>query len=202
MTRFVLFVAIALAATVPNLRAAGEWTVLENCRVINTPANDGDSFHVSAGETEYVFRLYLVDTPEIESITPQRLTEQAKYFGITVPQAIEVGVAAKTFAQEKLSVPFKVFTHKSAAMGTSKIPRMSAFVQTAEGDLGEQLVRNGLARVHGIRGGPPRLRGTGGRRPEQKPEPGEWKNFRNSKPERPRKKSEVGESTTDGSMPT
>ena len=155
MRRLFLFIAIALGATLPDLRAAGDWTVLENCRLIDNPANDGDSFHVSAGETEYVFRLYLVDTPEIESITPHRLTEQAKYFGITVPQVIEVGVVAKSFVQEKLSVPFKIFTHKSAAMGNSKIQRMSAFVQTNEGDLGEQLVRNGLARVHGIRGAPP-----------------------------------------------
>ena len=36
-------------------------------------------------------------------MTPRRLIEQAKYFGITVPQAIEVGQAAKEFMREKLS---------------------------------------------------------------------------------------------------
>jgi hypothetical protein len=35
-----------------------EWIVLNNCRLIANPANDGDSFHVSAGEREYIFRLY------------------------------------------------------------------------------------------------------------------------------------------------
>ena len=80
-----------------------DWVVLENCRLITNPANDGDSFHVSAGEKEYLFRLYLVDAPETDEMTPRRLIEQAKYFSITVPQAIEVGRAAKDFTQEKLS---------------------------------------------------------------------------------------------------
>ena len=43
-----------------------DWIVLENCRLITNPANDGDSFHVSAGEKEYLFRLYFVDAPETE----------------------------------------------------------------------------------------------------------------------------------------
>ena len=37
-----------------------EWIVLNNCRLIANPANDGDSFHVSVGAKEYIFRLYLV----------------------------------------------------------------------------------------------------------------------------------------------
>ena len=78
-----------------------DWVVLENCRLIMNPANDGDSFHASVGEKEYLFRLYLVDTPETDALTPGRLVEQSKYFEITVPQAIEVGEAAKAFTQQK-----------------------------------------------------------------------------------------------------
>ena len=84
-------------------------------------------------------------------MTPRRLIEQAKYFNITVPQAIEVGRAAKNFTQEKLSQPFTVFTHMSDAMGQSRLERFYAFVETKEGDLGEQLVRNGLARNYGFK---------------------------------------------------
>jgi DNA uptake protein ComE-like DNA-binding protein len=134
-----------------------DWVVLENCRLITNPANDGDSFHVSAGEKEYLFRLYLVDAPETDEMTPRRLIEQAKYFSITVPQAIEVGRAAKDFTQEKLSQPFTVFTHMSDAMGQSRLERFYAFVETKEGDLGEQLVRNGLARSYGFKTAPPGL---------------------------------------------
>jgi DNA uptake protein ComE-like DNA-binding protein len=134
-----------------------EWIVLKYCRLIPNPANDGDSFHVSAGEKEYLFRLYLVDAPETDEMTPRRLIEQAKYLSITVPQAIEVGRAAKDFTQEKLSQPFTVFTHMSDAMGQSRLERFYAFVETKEGDLGEQLVRNGLARSYGFKTAPPGL---------------------------------------------
>ena len=154
-----LFVAVILfGAAIVDLGAAPEWTVLENCRLIQNPANDGDSFHVSAGDKEYLFRLYLVDAPEVEAMSPGRLIEQAKYFEITVPQVIEVGEAAKEFTKAKLAEPFTIFTHMSDALGSSKIERLSAFVQTKGGDLGEQLVRNGLARSHGIRGAPPGLK--------------------------------------------
>ena len=118
-----------------------DWIVIKDCRLIANPANDGDSFHVSAGEKEYLFRLYLVDAPETDEMTPRRLIEQAKYFSITVPQAIEVGRAAKDFTQEKLSQPFTVLTHMSDAMGQSRLERFYAFVETKEGDLAEQLVR-------------------------------------------------------------
>jgi endonuclease YncB( thermonuclease family) len=143
-----------------DIRARDEskdWIVLKDCQLIPNPANDGDSFHVSAGEKEYLFRLYFVDAPETDEMTPRRLIEQAKYFRITVPQAIEVGRAAKDFTQEKLSQPFTVFTHMSDAMGHSRLERFYAFVETKEGDLGEQLVRDGLARSYGFKAAPPGL---------------------------------------------
>jgi competence ComEA-like helix-hairpin-helix protein len=46
----------------------------------------------------------------------------------------------------------------SDAMGRSKIERFYAFVQTKDGDLAEQLVRNGLARNYGFKAVPPGLR--------------------------------------------
>jgi competence ComEA-like helix-hairpin-helix protein len=155
---------VFLCVAIVNLGASGDWIVLENCRLILNPANDGDSFHVSAGEEEYIFRLYLVDAPETEGTEPGRLVQQAKYFEITVPQAIEVGEAAKAFTREKLAEPFTVFTRMSDAMGRSKIERTYAFVQTKEGDLGEQLVRNGLARAYGAKAIPP---GFSGLQPER-----------------------------------
>ena len=154
-----LALAIFCAAPVDvSARESKDWIVLENCRLISNPANDGDSFHASAGAKEYIFRLYMVDAPETDAVTPGRLVEQAKYFAITVPQAIEVGEAAKQFTRQKLSEPFIVFTHMSDAMGQSRLKRFYAFVQTKEGDLGEQLVRNGLARNYGYKAVPPGLR--------------------------------------------
>jgi competence ComEA-like helix-hairpin-helix protein len=152
--------AVVLCAAAVDLGAREEskdWVVLENCRLIVNSANDGDSFHASVANKEYIFRLYLVDAPETDALTPARLVEQAKYFQITVPQVIEVAEAAKEFAREKLSQPFTVFTRMSDAMGRSKLERFYALVQTKEGDLGEQLVRNGLARNYGYKAVPPGL---------------------------------------------
>ena len=159
--KIAVFAVAILWAAVVDVGARGEskdWIVLENCRLIPNPANDGDSFHVSAGTKEYILRLYLVDAPETDEMTPGRLVEQAKYFGIGVPQTIEVGQAAKEFTREKLSQPFIAFTHMSDALGQSRLERFYAFVETKEGDLGEQLVRNGLARIHGFKAAPPGLR--------------------------------------------
>ena len=164
LVRRAALVVVFLGVAIVNLGARSDWIVLENCRLILNPANDGDSFHVSAGSEEYIFRLSLVDAPETEGMDPRRLIEQAQHFEITVPQAIEVGEAAKAFTREKLAEPFTVFTRRSDAMGRSKIERLYAFVQTKEGDLGEQLVRNGLARVHGARVIPP---GVSGLQPER-----------------------------------
>ena len=143
-----------------DLRAKDQskaWIVLKDCRLIQNPPNDGDSFHVSSDGREYLFRLYFVDAPETDEMTPRRLVEQAKYFNITVPQAIEVGRAAKEFTQEKLSQPFTALTHMSDAMGQSRLERFYAFIETKEGDLGEQLVRTGLARSYGFKTAPPSL---------------------------------------------
>src|SRR4030095_3627313 len=158
LRRKIGLLALALVCAVPidaGARESKDWRVLENCRFILNPADDGDSFHVSVGSKEYIFRLYMVDAPETDALTPERLVEQAKYFEITVPQTIEVGEAAKEFTRQKLSQPFRVFTRMSDAMGRSKIERFYAFVQTREGDLGEQLVRNGLARNYGYKAVPP-----------------------------------------------
>src|SRR5437870_11195241 len=160
-TKSAALVVAILCVAIVNLGARGDWIVLENCRLIVNPANDGDSFHASAGEKEYIFRLYMVDAPETDEMNPTRLVEQAKYFAITVPQAIEVGQAAKEFTRGKLSEPFTVFTRMSDAMGRSKLERFYAFVQTKDGDLGEQLVRNGLARNYGFKAVPPGLRNSG-----------------------------------------
>jgi len=157
VSAFLAAAVVWIATVVVSARESNDWLVLENCRFISNPADDGDSFHVSAGAKEYIFRLYMVDAPEIDEMTPGRLVQQAKYFGITVPQAIEVGRAAKEFTREKLSQPFIVFTHMSDALGQSRLERFYAFVQTKEGDLGEQLVRNGLARIHGYKAAPPGL---------------------------------------------
>src|SRR5438874_9705985 len=43
----------------------------------------------------------------------------------------------------------------SESMGQSRLERFYALFETREGDLGEQLVRNGLARSYGFKTAPP-----------------------------------------------
>ena len=140
-----------LVIVLPPLVAAPlvNWVTLEDCQLVPNEANDGDSFHVRAKDREYIFRLYFVDAPEIDAASPARLIEQAKHFGISVPQVIEVGEAAKSFASDKMSERFTVLTRMANAMGRSKTQRFYALVKTKEGDLGELLVENGLARSYG-----------------------------------------------------
>ena len=161
----ILFVVVTIWLANVDLRArSGDWVTLENCRLVPNAANDGDSFHVSVSGKEYLFRLYLVDAPETDAANPARLVEQAKHFGMTVPQVIEVGERAKAFVGERLAEPFTVTTHMANAMGRSNIERFYAFVQTKDGDLGEQLIANGLARIHGTRATPPGVSSSGAER--------------------------------------
>src|SRR5690349_3876415 len=76
-----LVVLAVLVLCSPSLGAregSRDWIVFRNCRLIANPANDGDSFHVSVGSKEYLFRLYFVDTPETDEMTPWRVVDQAK----------------------------------------------------------------------------------------------------------------------------
>ena len=57
LVRRAALVVVFLCVAIVNLGARSDWIVLENCRLILNPANDGDSFHASAGKEEYIFRL-------------------------------------------------------------------------------------------------------------------------------------------------
>jgi len=156
--RIALIGAAVLWAAVGDLSAregSKDWITLDNCQLVPNKANDGDSFHVRANDTEYLVRLYFVDAPETASVGPARLIEQAEYFGVSVPQVIEIGLDAKKFVDAKLSEPFTVVTRWAGGLGRSKVQRIYGFVRTKDGDLGEQLIANGLARIHGTTAAPP-----------------------------------------------
>lgn len=140
---------LCLSVAPVSVAAEKKWTVLENCQLVPHASNDGDSFHVRADGKDYVLRLYFVDAVETEASDPARLIDQAKHFGVEVPQVIQIGENAKKFVENQLAKPFTVQTRMANALGRSKMERFYAFVKTKDGDLGELLVRNGLARVLG-----------------------------------------------------
>ena len=81
-------IAILLGAAISDVAGHGKWVTMENCTLVTNASNDGDSFHVRVKRKEYIFRLYFVDSPETDATLADRLDEQAKYFGITVAQAL------------------------------------------------------------------------------------------------------------------
>jgi competence protein ComEA len=146
-TRWFLILILSGLATAPCV-ASAPWVTLQGGHYLIKRPNDGDSFHVSVEGHEYIFRLYFVDAPETSAEFRDRVEEQATYFGVTVDQVLQVGELAKQFTREKLADSFLVRTCWEDAGGRSRMQRFYAFVQTRTGDLGEQLVENGLARAH------------------------------------------------------
>ncbi len=146
-TRWLLILILSGLATAPCF-ASAPWITLQGGHYLIKRPNDGDSFHVSVEGHEYIFRLYFVDAPETSAEFRDRVEEQATYFGVTVDQVLQVGELAKEFTREKLADSFLVRTCWEDAGGRSRMQRFYAFVQTRTGDLGEQLVENGLARAH------------------------------------------------------
>lgn len=150
-----LLLALLVCGTLvaPHARAA-EFEKLERCTFVPDMADDGDSFHVKWKNKEFIFRLYFVDTPETEARYPERVEEQAKYFGITTDEALRIGKTAADFTRRTLgSKGFTVYTRWQDARGESRLPRYYAFVlvedKQAKQQLAELLVANGLARVFG-----------------------------------------------------
>lgn len=134
---------------------AADLQLFSNARLVNNPANDGDSFFVEAGGKSFHVRLYFVDCPETSTSSKsdaQRVREQARYFGLfPATRIIHFGNEAKTFVERILTKPFTVYTAFASALGRSAKGRVYGFIITADGDdLASLLVKNGFARTHGI----------------------------------------------------
>lgn len=135
----------------PRIGTQGGWTLLEGCRWKSDSSNDGDSFHVLHEGKEYIFRLYYVDAPEKSLEFPQRVEDQARYFGLTPHETLEVGHEAARFTEKQLAGRnITVATRWENARGQSHLPRRFAFVTTEAGDLDELLVAHGLACIYGM----------------------------------------------------
>jgi competence protein ComEA len=134
---------------------AGDLKVFPNCKLMDEPGNDGDSFGVRAESTSFIVRLYFVDCPETSmplKSDAERVRAQTRYFGLTdAAQTIQFGKRAKSFVDSVLAAPFTVHTAFTSALGRSAGGRIYGFVTTGDGnDLAVMLLKNGLARAHGM----------------------------------------------------
>lgn len=152
--RFLFVTAVLMfGGILPSFSA--DLQMFSNGRLINDPANDGDSFLVEANGKSFHVRLYFVDCPEtLIAFTgdAQRVREQTRYFGLSdVKRTIHFGNEAKIFVDHVLVKPFTVHTAFASALGRSSKGRVYGFITTADGnDLASLLVKNGFARTYGM----------------------------------------------------
>jgi endonuclease YncB( thermonuclease family) len=127
----------------------GVWQVLEGCRLVSAPFNDGDSFLVKYGDESFTFRLYYVDALETSEAYIDRLREQARYFAIPETAVTDGGRLAAQFTRKFLRGEFTVFTKWEDARGSGGNPRYFALVRKGEQYLSTELMLAGLARLYG-----------------------------------------------------
>ncbi|MDK2858607.1 MAG: micrococcal nuclease [Verrucomicrobiota bacterium] len=134
-----------------------EWTLLENCALVENSFNDGDSFMVKSsviyrGKTENRFRLYFVDTAETDSNSDfkrDRLKEQATYWRADDPDfALKMGLQAEQTIKKRLRRGFTVYT-KGEYAPSMGVPRYYALIRVNDRWLDEILTEEGLVRLYG-----------------------------------------------------
>ncbi len=138
-----------LAQQRPTPAGTAAWETLAACRLLSDKTRDGDSFHVLHQGREYVFRLYSVDAPETETSYPDRVRDQAQHFGLPPSAIPPLGTVAGEFTARRLRREFTVVTRWENALGRGLLPRFYAVVLVGRTNLATELVRHGLARVHG-----------------------------------------------------
>jgi len=129
---------------------ANSWRELDGTRYVENESNDGDSFHAKRNRSTYIFRLYYVDAPETDTRYPDRVAEQATYFGLSSEQAVKGGKqAAKAVEKLLAGQDLEVHTRYENARGASDKKRYYAMVRVGDRWLSEWLVEQGWARVYG-----------------------------------------------------
>ncbi|WOO42750.1 helix-hairpin-helix domain-containing protein [Rubellicoccus peritrichatus] len=126
---------------------AGNWEVLDGCRLIDSFLNDGDSFLIEHDGEEFVVRLYFVDAPEVSMSYPERVRKQSEYFGISDEETLELGREAAEFTRDFLDGRFTVITSRQKGGGHGI--RYLALVEKNGKGLAESLARSGLVRIYG-----------------------------------------------------
>ena len=154
LARALFLIAILVFGGV-SLSYAADLQMFSNAKLINDPSNDGDSFLVKTNGKSFRLRLYFVDCPETcvsSKSDARRIREQTRYFGLSdAKRTIHFGYEAKTLVEGVLAKPFTVYTAFASALGRSAKGRVYGFITTSGGDdLASLLVKNGLARTHGV----------------------------------------------------
>lgn len=129
----------------------GKWETWDNCRLVQSESNDGDSFHVRKenGTHTYILRLYFVDAAETDKRFQERIQDQADYWGIDKSHIYDLGILGRDFTESFMKNGFTVHTQKEDALGRSKKNRYYALIEKDNEFLSNALVKEGLARIYG-----------------------------------------------------
>lgn len=152
--------AASAAAATPSIplgddgQPKSEYQILPNCKLEDDPANDGDTFRVLTPRGSFLFRLYWVQTVQLNGGTPEAAREAMDHFGLkSEDQLRELAVEARDFTLNTLrTVHFRVITRweKDSADGAYQ-----CFAYASDGAPGQPtlqnmaylLVQNGLALI-------------------------------------------------------
>jgi endonuclease YncB( thermonuclease family) len=132
-----------------------EFEMFPKAKFIESRTNEADTlrFKVSDTEDEYVFVLYFVDALDASATHPQRVQEQARYFGVSSQRVIEEGQRAAVYVTKLLKErPYTVMTRWEEVPGLSRYYAL-VLVEISAGKwvyLADLLVQQGFARVAGV----------------------------------------------------
>lgn len=129
--------------------------IFPKCKLIESRANEADTLRIKVSDTEdeHIFVLYFVDAPDISLTHPQRVQEQARYFGVSSQRVTEEGQRAALYVSQLLKEhPFTVMTRWEEVPGLSRYYAL-ILVEISPGKqvyLADLLVQQGFARVAGV----------------------------------------------------
>lgn len=148
----VVVLTAAFFAFEPDVIGKG-WERLDGCQLVPMSFNDGDSFLVRQAGREIVVRLYSVDCAETSNLFPERIKDQADYFGISRERTLELGRAASSYVARRLASMgeegFTIYTRWEDGWGQKK--RYLAVVELGDRTLAEILAEEGLVRIYGLK---------------------------------------------------
>ena len=139
-------------ASGPAMRpVADRFLAFPKAELIESASNEADTFRLRVGGEQHIFVLYFVDALDATLTHPQRVDEQALYFGKTTREtAVAAGRAALDYVRSLLKAhPFTVLTR------WERVPNLDRYyalilVEYEPGKrayLADLLVKNGYARM-------------------------------------------------------
>jgi endonuclease YncB( thermonuclease family) len=138
-----------------NARPVREtFELLDKTTLVETRANEADTLRFRTGADENIFVLYFVDAIEASTSHPQRINEQARWFGnVNDRLLVETGVEALNYVRDLLkSRPYQVLTRwEQVPNSTRYYALIRVEIQPGKGVyLADLLMQAGYARVQGV----------------------------------------------------